>query len=63
MHEELCREEVVICLIMIGGTKGPCISARANQKRSRRLEQKFHAYQAATGGWKSDQIRLETLIF
>ena len=30
--KELCREEVAICLIMIGGTKGPCISARANQK-------------------------------
>ena len=33
MHEELCREEAVICLIMIGGTKGPCISARALTKK------------------------------
>ena len=46
------------CLIMIGGTKGPCISARANQKGSRRPKQKFRAYQAVTNGWKSDQVRL-----
>ena len=43
---------------MIGRTKGPCISARANQKGSRPLKQKFHAYQAATNVWIFDQIRL-----
>lgn len=31
-------------LIMIGGTKVPCISFRASQERLTRLKQKFHAY-------------------